>query len=458
MSSERGGLGRAPRSPGSAFPSRAPAARACCRSAIVVALGLLACGFAAGAQTSIVELDRIVAIVNEDVIVYSELLDRMRTIRGKLEASGTLLPPEHVFARQVLDQLIRERIQLQLAAESGLRVDDETLNQSVAELAARNELTLKEFRDILERDGFDFAKFREEIRAEILISQVRQRFVNSRITVSPRDIDNHLATLEKQGATDSEYRLGHILVAVPEGASPEQIAESKARAQELHAQLRSGTDFAQTAVASSDGQQALQGGDLGWRKAVELPTIFADAVPKMSVGDISEPIRSSSGFHLIRLLDIRGGEKHVITQTRARHILLRPNELLSEEEAASRLSQLRARIVNGDDFGELARAHSADAGSTMKGGDLGWANPGDLLPSFERVMDSLADAETSEPFKTQFGWHIIQVVERRDYDGTEEVRRANAIQQIRRRKLDEELSSWLRQIREEAYIEYRVEQ
>ena len=418
---------------------------------------MIAAGGSVHAQ-KIRELDRIVSIVNRDVIVYSELLNRLESVRTRLEESGTQAPPAHILARQVLDRLIIDRIQLQLAEEAGLQVSEDLLNQSVADLAARNELSLLEFRDILERDGYDFVKFREEIRDELLISQVRQRFVNNRITVSPRDVDNFLATVEKQGGGDSEYRLGHILLAVPEGASPEEIAQAKIRANRVHAELNDGADFAQTAVANSDGQQALQGGDLGWRKVAQLPTIFSEEAPQMSIGDIRGPIRSPSGFHIIKLTDLKGGSRHFITQTHVRHILIRPNELVTEEGARLRLENLHERLVNGDDFTELARAHSDDPGSAMKGGDLNWTSPGDLLPDFQAVMDALEPQALSEPFKTQFGWHLLQVLERRDYDGTEEVRRSNAIDQIRQRKIEEEMQSWLRQIRDEAYVELRLEE
>ena len=418
---------------------------------------LLVVGASAGAQ-EVRELDRIVAVVNSDVIVYSELLGRLEAVRTRLDESNTQAPPPHILARQVLDRLILSRIELQRAAEAGLQVDDELLDQSVADLAARNDLTLVEFRDILERDGYNYVKFRQEIRDELLISQVRQRYVNNRVTVSPRNVDNFLATLEKQGGGDSEYRIGHILVAVPEGASPEEIANAEVRANDIYAELSDGADFAQAAVANSDGQQALQGGDLGWRKAAELPTIFSELVPDMSSGDISEPIRSPSGFHIIELTDLRGGAQHVITQTHARHILIRPDELVTDDDALARLQGLHERISNGDDFAELARAHSQDPGSAMKGGELDWTSPGDLLPAFQAVMDSLEPGGLSEPFKTQFGWHLIQVMERRDYDGTEEVRRTNAISQIRQRKIEEELEIWLRQLRDEAYVELRLDE
>ena len=418
--------------------------------------GLLVC-LPASSQR-VVDLDRIVAVVNDDVIMQSELLVRMNMIRSGLEEAGTPVPPDNVLARQVLERLIVDRIQLQLAEEYDLRIEDDELNRMMDDLAARNNLSTSEFREIMERDGHDFAKLREEIRDELLVSRVQQRFVNNRVAVSSRDIDDYLATVEKQGGGNREFRLGHILVSVPEGASPEEIAESRERARLLLAELRAGLDFSEAAVAHSDGQQALQGGDLGWRRASELPTLFADVVPTLSLGEISEPIHSPSGFHIVKVLDMSAGPAHVLTQTRARHILLQPNEVLSETEARARLLHLRERIVNGADFADLARAHSDDPGNAALGGDLGWAGPGDLSPVLEEVVNTLEESEVSAPFESERGWHIVQVVERRAYDGTEEVRRAGAVRAIRGRKIEEELRTWIRQIREEAYVEYRIDE
>jgi peptidyl-prolyl cis-trans isomerase SurA len=410
------------------------------------------------ARAQILELDRIVAIVNDDVIVESELSARVETVRAQMRDSSTQPPPEGVLRRQVLDRLIIDRLQLQLAERGGLRVDDETLNQSVAAIAAQNQLSLREFRDILERDGYDFGKFREEVRNELLISQLRLRQVDNRIRVSPQDIDNFLATLTRQGGQASSYHLGHILIAVPEAASPEQIAAVRVQAEEALARLRDGADFAQTATALSDGQQALAGGDLGWRTAAELPTIFADAIPGLAVGEMTDLIRSPSGFHIVKLLALRGEEQVMVTQTHARHILIRPDEPVSPAEARRRLEALRERLENVESFAELARAHSQDSGTASKGGDLGWVNPGALIPAFERVMNSLQLGELSEPFETQFGLHIVQVLERREHDDTEQARRGKAAEEIRARKLEEELQNWLRQIRDEAYVEYRLDE
>ena len=426
-----------------------------------LAAGLsLAISIDARSQTApeIIEIDRIVAVVNDDVIVQSEMLTRMRVVIEQLENSGVPAPPRDVLEKQVLEQLILDRLQMQIATRTGIRVDDEALNRQIADIARRNNLTLREFRDILERDGFVFATFREEIRKELMKSRVQQRQVQDRVQVTDRDIDNYLATRDKQGGEDPEYRLGHILVAVPDGASPEELADARDEADDIVARLQAGANFGRTAAAESDGQQALEGGDLGWRKGGELPTLFEEAAPKLDKGEVSDVIRSSSGFHIIKLIDVRGAERHVINQTHARHILIKTNEVLNANAARSRLRLLRARILNGADFNELARASSDDPGSAVKGGDLGWLSPGDTISPFEKTMNSLEVDAISEPFETQFGWHIVQVLGRRDRDSTDEVRRAKAAEALQKRKIDEELQSWFRQIRDEAYIEYRLDE
>ena len=411
-----------------------------------------------GTAPPIIEIDRIVAVVNNDVIVESELRSRLREVRAQLRQSGTVPPEESALTRQVLERLILDKLQLQIALENGLRVEEQELTRALENIASRNQLTLRQFRDVLERDGFDFGRFREQVRNEILLTRVRQRSVERRVTVTPREIDNFLATREQQGGSENEYRLGHILIAVPEAASADDIDAARARAETVLARLREGEDFAQVAAEVSDGQQALQGGDLGWRKSSELPTIFAEVVLGLDPGGLSEPTRSPSGFHIVKLVDLRGDSRYVITQTRARHILIRPNDVISDDDAKRRLVQLKVRIENGEDFAELARANSDDTVSATRGGDLGWLNPGDTVPQFERAMNDLYEGLVSEPFRTTFGWHIVQVTGRRDHDDTEQVRRSRAADQIRKRKMDEEVQSWLRQLRDEAYVELRLEE
>jgi len=412
----------------------------------------------AAQSPSFVELNRIVAIVNDDVIVESELRLRLRTIKAQLRQAGTAMPPEEVLRTQVLERLVIERLQIQLAQANGIRVGAEALNRAVSDVAQKNNLSLAQFKEILERDGFDFGKFREDMRNEILIARLQRRQVENRIMISDRDIDNFLATAERQGGGESEYLLQHILISLPEEPSSEQIAAGRARADRVISQLQDGVDFAEVAAEESDGQQALEGGSLGWLKTAGLPTIFAEVVPTLGKDEITDPLRSPSGFHIVKVADIRGGAgRHLVTQTRARHILVKPNELTTEAEAVSRLTTLRIRVENGEDIGELARAHSDDRGTAIQGGDLGWVSPGDTVPNFERMMDSLDVGEVSEPFETRFGWHILQVSERREHDDTEQAKRANAAEQIRRRKMDEELQNWLRQLRDEAYVELRLD-
>ncbi|MCI0400969.1 MAG: peptidylprolyl isomerase [Gammaproteobacteria bacterium] len=401
-------------------------------------------------------LDSIVAVVNDDVIMQSELENRTRTVEAQLKHNGTAIPPQLVLQKQVLERLILMKLQLQLAQSTGIRVDDDTLNRAIGRIAENNGMSLSQFREILERDGYNFAAFREDMRDEITITQLRQRQIDNQITVTDREIDNLLSTQKNQGDVNAEYHLAHILIATPEAASPEQLQSRQQKAEQVLAQLRAGADFKETAVAVSDGQQALDGGDLGWRKADQLPTIFAAIVPKMNTGDVSDLIQSASGFHIIKVLGIRGSSQHMVTQTHVRHILVRPSETTSNEAAQTRLEQLKPRVAGGEDFAELARSHSDDTASAINGGDLGWVNPGDLVPEFEAAMDSLSLGQTSDPVRTQFGWHLIQVIDRRDHDSTEEVKRAEAREVIRQRKIQENQEAWLRQMRDEAYVEYRL--
>ena len=406
------------------------------------------------------ELDRIAAIVNDDIIAWSELEVRLDRVRKQLRQSGTTPPAPDALRRQVLERLILFRVQLQIARESGIRVADERLNRTLLRLAEQNGLPLREFRDAVERDGYDFAEFREEIRAEIMISEVRRLRVENQINISQRDIDDYIAMMESRG-TDADrhrYRIAHILIAVPDGASSEEIGAARERTERLLDEVRTGADFASMAVTHSDGQQALEGGDLGWRQASDLPTVFGDAVLGLEVGDVSEPIRSASGFHLVKLVDRRGSERQMIRQTRARHILIALDDLTDDTEARRQLSVLRERIVNGQDFGELARIHSDDSGSASKGGELGWIDPGNTIPVFERMMDSLDPGTLSEPFKSQYGWHLVQVLERRERDATETSRRAEARRKLRARRIEENTRAWVRQVRDEAYVEYRLDE
>jgi peptidyl-prolyl cis-trans isomerase SurA len=401
-------------------------------------------------------VDKIVAVVNDDVITSTELDNRLHAIKDQLKNQSSPIPPDADLKKQVLDRMILASLQLQLADQNGIRVDDDTLNSTIERIAQDNKLSLPEFRSVLENEGYDFATFREDIRREILISRVQQRQVTDRIMVTEQEIDNFLATQRARGNTGAEYHLAHILIAVPDASSSERIQAARQRAEDVLKKLRAGANFAETAIAVSDGQQALQGGDLGWRKAAELPTLFVEPVLHMKTGDISDLIRSPSGFHIIKLLEQRNDQRHIVTQTHARHILIRTDELTSDDAARARLNDIRQRLKAGADFAELARKYSNDTATASNGGDLGWVNPGDMVPGFEAQIDKLATGEISEPFKTSFGWHIAQVLERRRHDDTDSFVRSQARQTIRQRKTEEELQSWLARLRDDAYVENRL--
>ncbi|MCY3751905.1 MAG: peptidylprolyl isomerase [Gammaproteobacteria bacterium] len=422
-----------------------------------LALALLAGMLLSGPVTAVQDLDRIVAVINDDVIMRSELAVKIRGVTTQMEEQNIPLPPLDILQKQVLDRLIMTKLQIQMAQNTGIRVDDETLNRTISNIARENELSLNQFREILEQDGYGYENFRREIRDEILISRLQQRQVDNRVIVTDREIDNYLSNQEHQGETDIEFHIAHILIAIPEGASSRQVTRARETAEQALSELQGGADFASMAATYSDGQQALDGGDLGWRKAGQVPTLFADFISDMEVGGLSDMIKSPSGYHIIKLLDKRSSEQVVVTQTRVRHILVRPDELTTVDDARRRLQQLRMRIEGGDDFAELAKAHSVDTMSAADGGDLGWVNPGDLVPEFENMMDSLEPGAVSEPFPSQYGFHIVQVLDRREHDSTEDIKRARAREAIRRRKLEEARTDWLRQMRDEAYVEYRLD-
>lgn len=401
-------------------------------------------------------LDRIVAVVNNDVVMESELQERVRTLRSQIRESGEQIPPTSILEEQVLERLIMIKLQMQAAQNTGIQVDDEALNSAINEIAANNQLSLNQFRQILEQDGYNYEAFRENIREEMTIARLRQRQIDNRINVTDVEIENYLDTQKLQGSGEQEFRLSHILIALPEGISEAEKAERRLVAEQIISELEAGRNFAELAADISDGQQAPEGGDLGWRKQSQLPTLFAGPVANMEKGDISGIIENPSGFHIVELTDIRSGDKQFVTQTKARHILIRPDELNSEESIRARLEQLRQRIEGGDDFGELARAHSQDTVSAVDGGNLGWVSPGSLVNEFEEVMNGLQIDEISAPFKTNFGWHIVQVLDRREHDSTDELRRAQAREAIRKRKIDEAGQNWLREMRDEAYVEFRL--
>jgi len=403
-------------------------------------------------------LNRIVAIVNNDVILSSELEDAMTQIIKQLNEKGTPIPEHAALVKQVLERLVVDSLQLQIASDNGIAVNDSMLNSEIQDLARENGVSVTEFRDIIVRDGYNYSKFREELRKQLIISQVRRQMVASRIKVSDQETDNLLATLKASGQSDIEYHLAHILVAIPEAANPDETRAAEQHADNILMRLRSGENFAEIAAAESDGQTALEGGDIGWRSLGQMPGLFLEPVKTMQVGDISDLIRSSGGFHIIKILDKRGDERHMVEQTRARHILLKPDAVNTDEAVQVRIQQLEIRLRGGEDFATLARANSQDTLSAAKGGSLGWLNKGDTVPAFEEALENLAPGEISPPVKTQFGWHLVQVQERRSHDSTEDYERSKVKNLIRSRKYDEELFLWLRRLRDESYVENRIEE
>lgn len=401
-------------------------------------------------------LDGIAAVVNDGVVLKSELQTELDRIVARLRAQGTQIPPERTLVRQVLERLVMNEIQLQRAERLGIKVSDETLNNALANVAQRNNVTLADLPRLLADEGLDYQAYREEMREQITMEQLRQRDVMSRIGVTPREIDEYLARQAGRAAFNMEYDLSQILVAVSPTASPEEVAAAERKVNEVYERIRSGEDFAQLAVAYSDGQQALEGGALGWMKGDELPTVFADVVPGLPKGQVSAPVRSASGFHLVRVNDRRGGEPIIESQMHIRHILITPNEVLDEDNARDKLKGIRERILAGDDFAAVARAVSDDPGSKNEGGDLGWVGPGVLTPEFQSAAEALEENKLSEPVRSRFGWHLIEVLGRRTQDMTEEVQRQQAALAIRNSRLGEEMELWLRRLRDQAFVEYRI--
>ncbi len=399
-------------------------------------------------------LDRIAAVVNEDIVLESELDQRLTLVRQQIAArEGTRLPPENVLRQQVLDRLILENIQLQIAERQGIRVSDRQLNEALGRIASQNNMTLAQFRDALVAEGQDYALAREQIRREILLTQVQQSSVNRRINVSEQEIQNFLDSELGQQQVQAEFNLRNILFALPESATPEMIQQAKQKAQDARRQLAEGTPFAELAIAVSNAPNALQGGELGWRRESELPEALANAVNKLSPGEISQPVKTPGGFHLLLLEDKRGGKVQLVEQTKVRHILLTPNEIRSAEQTRRLINDLYQRLREGQPFDELARRYSDDAASGSQGGDLGWTQNGQMVPEFEQVMNSTAKGEISEPFESRFGWHILQVQDYRTQDLGEEMLESQARSSIRQRKFNEELLNWLREIRSQAYVE-----
>jgi peptidyl-prolyl cis-trans isomerase SurA len=402
------------------------------------------------------DLDFIVAVVEDDVVLNSELQTETAVVLQRLQAGKVALPPENILKRQVLERLIINKLQRHLAKSSGINVTNEMLQTAVNDIAQRNNMNADTFKQQLLSQGMSYKEFEENIRHEIIINQLRAREIGGQIKVSDSEVEHALETQGEMTLDKSQYHLGHILIAIPEAASAKVIQDARHKAEETVAKLRGKADFNQTAIEVSDDAQALQGGDLGWRTLAQMPTIFVDIAAKMVAGDISDPIRSPSGFHIIKLLDFKGLEKaqsHILTKTNVRHILIKTNELVDDNEAKKRLIALKMRILEGDNFASLARAHSDDKGSALKGGSLDWVVPGALVPEFEKAMNNLKVNEISNPVQTQFGWHLIQVLDRSQEDNTRDFKKNHVRDAIRERKIEEETELWLRRLRDEAYVE-----
>ena len=402
------------------------------------------------------ELDKILAVVEEDVILESELTDQMSRVRNQIRSQGTRMPPAAVLERQVLERLVFEKIQLSVAVESGVEVSDKSLARALADIARKNNLSKDEFVKTITDEGYDLDYFRNQIRQEILIAKLRKNEIDKRIRVAPSEIDHYLRNDSSTGDSQEEFRLSHILVSIPFNASNSELKAAREKIETARNSILGGDDFSAVAISVSDSTNALEGGDLGWRKGTEIPSIFADSVSSMEKGELSNIITNSSGFHLIKLTDQRSGKKIMVEQFKTRHILLSESALLSKAGASRRISQIRLRLESGADFAELARTNSDDRTSALEGGDLGWVQRGKMVPEFEEVMLAAEIGEISAPFESEFGFHILQVLDKRMHDDTETVRRQKAREAIRRQKIEERRESWLRRLRDEAYVEYRV--
>jgi len=401
-------------------------------------------------------LDRVVAIVNDGVVLNSDLDAQVDSVSERLRQQKLELPPQNVLRQQVLERLVLQEIQLQRANHAGVKVSDEMLNAALQDVAKRNGLTLTQLPEALAKQGGDYAEYREEIRKEMMLQLLRQRDVLQHISVTPREIDQFLDRQAKAPSERNEYNVSHILIAVGQEATAGQQELAAKRAQEVSQRAKSGEDFAKLAVAYSNSQTALEGGALGWRKGSELPTFLADIIAKLKPGEVSEPLRTPTGYHIIRLNEIRGGsETAVENQVHVRHILMKTNELADDATVRGKLAALRERVLKGEDFAAIAQVTSQDPGSAADGGDLGWSGPGTFAPEFEQVISTLKDGEISEPFRTQYGWHIAQMLGHREFDNTDEIKRRQAMEAIRASKADEETELWLRRMRDEAYVEYK---
>ncbi|MDO9205010.1 MAG: peptidylprolyl isomerase [Methylotenera sp.] len=405
----------------------------------------------------VVKLDRIVAVVDQTVITEQELESRIATVTAQLKKQGTELPEESILRKQILERLISDTLQIQYAAQIGLKVDDNQLDKTIERIAEQNQLSLTEFSEALAKDGISMRKFRADIRNEITIARLREREVDGRVNVSESEIDNYLTSQASRNENQDEFEISHILIRTPEEGATEDIQKAKAKVDKAVNELKSGTSFAKVSASFSDAPNALEGGNLGWKSGAQMPALFLDALKNMQSGEISPVLRSPNGFHILKLTNKRGGNSPlVIQQTHARHILIKLSEVMSDNEAKQKMDVIKERLDNNEKFEALARQYSEDS-TASNGGDLGWVNPGDTVPQFEKAMNDLKDNQISQPVRSQFGWHIIQVIERRSQDMSKESARMKARQEIRGRKADEAYQDWIRELRDRAYVELRLE-
>ena len=402
-------------------------------------------------------LDGVAAIVNEGVVLKSELRQQTAIIAQRARDQGLQLPPPSVLREQVLERLILEQIQLQRAERVGIQISDQMLNSAIAQVAEENNIPFERLPELLAQDGINYGEYRREMRKQLVLDQLRRIDVTGRISVAPREVEQCIADLEDNVVVNSEYNLSHILISVPQSATSEQFQAAETEARFVYQQLEQGEDFGELAVRYSDSETGLEGGNLGWRQGDQLPTLFSDVVGSMQAGDYSEPIRAISGYHIVKVNEIRGvNQRSEIEQMKIRHILVTPNEIIDDETAKQRLTEAREQIQSGEDFGELAKLLSDDPGSANSGGDMGWRGPGTFVPEFEDVANNIEVGVVSEPFQTRFGWHILEVTDKRTYDNTEDLKESNCIQRIRNSKLADESELWVRRLRDEAYVDVRI--
>lgn len=424
---------------------------------LLLSSALLMAGQFNAHAAGVVKLDRIVAVVDQTVITEQELESRIATVTAQLKKQGTELPEESILRKQILERLISDTLQIQYAAQIGLKVDDNQLDKTIERIAEQNQLSLTEFSEALAKDGISMRKFRADIRNEITIARLREREVDGRVNVSESEIDNYLTSQASRNENQDEFEISHILIRTPEEGATEDIQKAKAKVDKAVNELKSGTSFAKVSASFSDAPNALEGGNLGWKSGVQMPALFLDALKNMQSGEISPVLRSPNGFHILKLTNKRGGNSPlVIQQTHARHILIKLSEVMSDNEAKQKMDVIKERLDNNEKFEALARQYSEDS-TASNGGDLGWVNPGDTVPQFEKAMNDLKDNQISQPVRSQFGWHIIQVIERRSQDMSKESARMKARQEIRGRKADEAYQDWIRELRDRAYVELRLE-